>query len=221
MKPIGYIHTPFPSKFGVPRQSGLTSLASEIILDSEFSSPECVRGLEDYSHIWLLWSFSDVPEGKWSPTVRPPRLGGNKRMGVFATRSPFRPNAIGLSCVRLLSVSQRDGHTVLTVEGADTKDGTPLYDIKPYLPYVDSHPEAAGGFAADVADYALEVTLPPKAEAKLDASLRAPLLEVLSQDPRPSYQDDSGRIYGFEFDRYEVKFRVDGTRLTVVDITEI
>lgn len=220
MKPIGYIRTPFPTKFGVPRQSGLVTLASKVVLEAEYSDPECVRGLDEYSHIWLIWGFSDVPEGKWSPTVRPPRLGGNRRMGVFATRSPYRPNAMGLSCVKLVSIGREDGRTVLTVEGIDTKDATPVYDIKPYLPYTDSHPDAKGGFAAEVLDYALEVTVPEAEAAKLDGGLLEPLTEILSQDPRPSYQDDPDRVYGFEFDRYEVKFKVDGKVLTVTQITK-
>ncbi len=222
MRPIAYIRSAFPSKFGIPRQSGLVDeLQSRIIFEPEYRNPEAFRGLEGYSHIWLLWEFSEAKRQNWSPTVRPPRLGGNKRVGVFATRSPFRPNPIGLSVVRLEEICL---HTtegpVLNVRGADLMDGTPIYDIKPYLPHIDSHPEASGGFAKEAATYALEVIIPEQWESKVPQEHRAALAAVLAQDPRPSYQNDPERVYGFVFAGMEVKFTVQGNVLTVCSITK-
>lgn len=217
---IARIHTDFGSKFGVPRQSGVVpQLRATIVFEPEYRSPEALRGLEDFSHLWLIWHFSQVKREGWSPTVRPPRLGGNTRMGVFATRSPYRPNPIGLSCVRLESI---DLHTpqgpVITVSGADMMDGTPILDIKPYLSYTDSHPEAAGGFVADLGDRSLSVDCPPALLTPLPEDTRTALLAVLAHDPRPTYQQDPERIYGMRFAQWEVKFRVADGCLTVLDI---
>ena len=217
LKVIAHIHTAFPTKFGIPRQSGLVdSLRGEIIFTPEYRNADAVRGLEDFSHIWLVWQFSGAVRDSWSPTVRPPRLGGNIRMGVFATRSPFRPNPIGLSSVRLVEVDWRgaDG-PALVVAGADLMDGTPIYDVKPYLPYADSHPEAAGGFTDRVARRLLEVECPAELLSMLPPEKREALLGVLAQDPRPSYQTDPDRIYGMSFAGREVRFTVKDRRLTV------
>ena len=223
MKIIARIHTDFGSKFGVPRQSGLVeSLRGEVVFEPEYRSPDAVRGLEGYSHIWLLWEFSENLREGWSPTVRPPRLGGNTRMGVFATRSPFRPNPIGLSCVALekVDITQERG-PVLTVLGADLVDGTPIFDIKPYVPYADSRPKAVGGFALTAPEAALAVTVPPEAAAALPAEKLAALKEVLARDPRPSYQDDPGRVYGLTFAGANVRFTVVENRLTVTEILPV
>ena len=219
MTVIAHIESPYGTKFGIPRQSGLTvSVRSRIVFEKEFRSPEALRGIEEYSHVWLLWLFSEA-EG-WSPTVRPPMLGGNRRMGVFATRSPFRPNHIGLSCVRLIGVEHdgKDG-MVLHVEGADLMDGTPIIDIKPYLPYTDSHPEASGGFTEKVLrEYEpLEVVL-PEMMPHMDEGTKEALKETLASDPRPHYHDDPQRIYGMTFSGYEVKFRVRGKTAEVLSI---
>lgn len=217
---IARIHTDFPTKFGIPRQSGLVeSLRAQIIFEPEFRSADAVRGLADFSHIWLLWQFSGAVRDGWSPTVRPPRLGGNTRMGVFATRSPFRPNPIGLSSVRLERV-ELDPHLgpVLHVRGADLMDGTPIYDIKPYLPYADCHPDAAGGFASAAERGPLEVDFPPQWKAQLPADRLEALCGVLANDPRPSYQNDPNRVYGLEFAGFEVRFRVEGRVLTVCEV---
>lgn len=217
MEIIARIETDFPAKFGVPRQSGLAqALRAIIVFEPKYRNPDCVRGLEDFSHIWLLWGFSETEKKDFSPTVRPPRLGGNRHMGVFATRSPFRPNGIALSCVKLekIEFSAKEG-TVLHVSGADTVSGTPIYDIKPYLPFTDSHPDAVAGFADAVRDYALEVCFEQQLLLRIPADLREGLIQVLSQDPRPSYQNDAERVYGFEFAGYEIKFTVDGNTLTV------
>ena len=218
IRPIGYIKTAFPTKFGIPRQAGLVSLTAEIVLNKEFSDIMCIRGIEDYSHLWVIWDFSDVPEYKWQPTVRPPRLGGNKRVGVFATRSPYRPNPIGLSSGELVGVSQKNGQTVICVRGADMKDGTPVYDIKPYLAYTDSHPQAVGGFSDAVLDYSLKVVIPKGELKKIPDELHSSLYEILSEDPRPSYQKDESRVYGFRFSDYEIKFTVVDNTLTVKEI---
>jgi len=184
--------------------------------------PEALRGIEGYSHLWLIWQFHQAERDAWSPTVRPPRLGGNARMGVFATRSPFRPNPIGLSSVKLEEVRQEKGlGTVLVVSGADLMDGTPIYDVKPYLPYADCHPEATGGFAHEVKDYALEVIIPDDLLAKVPEDKREALRGVLAQDPRPGYQRDPERTYGFEFAALEVRFRVAEGVLTVTDIIHL
>lgn len=210
---IARIHTDFPTKFGIPRQSGLVKNRGTIIFEPEYRKEEALRGLEEYSHLWLIWEFSEVVRDHWSPTVRPPRLGGNKRRGVFATRSPFRPNPIGLSCVRITGIEKHpEMGMVIHVEGADLKDGTPILDIKPYLPYVDCVPDAKGGFADRVKEYALDVVIPEELLRKLPEEQRACVKEILAEDPRPSYQNDPDRIYGMEYDGYEIRFRVkDGT----------
>lgn len=222
MKPIAHIENDFPTKFGIPRQSGLVnSLHARIVMEPEYRNPDAFRGLEDYSHIWLIWEFSQAVRQKWSPTVRPPRLGGNVRMGVFATRSPFRPNPLGLSVVQLEEIVLHGANApYLTVSGADLMHGTPIYDIKPYLPHIDSHPEARGGFALPAAAHRLEVRFPEVWLEKVPESLRAGLTEVLAQDPRPSYQHDTDRVYGFPFAGLEVRFTVDGEVLTVCEILE-
>ena len=220
MRPIAYIRSDFSGKFGIPRQSGLVKeLTAAVVFEPAYRDVSACRGLEGFSHIWLIWEFSQARGKEWSPTVRPPRLGGNKRVGVFATRSPFRPNPIGLSCVRLLAVSQDSAlGPVLDVAGADLLDGTPIYDIKPYLPYADCKPEAAGGFAAAPKEADLEVDCPPELLEALPEEKRPALLAVLAQDPRPQYQDDPNRVYGMTFAGLEVKFQVDGKRLTITQI---
>ncbi len=220
MQIIAHIHTDFPSKFGIPRQSGLVpGLQGRIIFTKPYRNPDALRGMEAYSHLWLLWQFSEAVRDTWSPTVRPPRLGGNTRMGVFATRSPFRPNAIGLSSVVL---SRVDFHTkdgpVLYVCGADLLDGTPIFDIKPYLPFTDSHPDAVGGFADDRFSYALDVRIADTLLQKIPVSDHAALRAILSEDPRPSYQNDKDRVYGMPYRDYEVRFTVDDGVLTVCEI---
>lgn len=220
MKTIAHIYTDFPTKFGIPRQSGLVdSLVGKIVFEKEYRVDEAFRGLDGYSHIWLIWKFSEAQRDSWSPTVRPPRLGGNRRMGVFATRSPFRPNPIGLSAVRLLRVEYTaDEGPVLYVSGADLMDGTPICDIKPYLPFTDSHPQAAGGFADGVSGDRVEVVLPPDLASVLPMDKQNALTEILAGDPRPSYQNDPDRVYGFPFAGFEVKFTVKDAVLTVTDI---
>ncbi len=220
LKVIAKIHSCFPTKFGIPRQSGLAeALPAEIVFEPEYRSPEAVRGLEDYSHIWLIWLFSEAVRDTWSPTVRPPRLGGNVRMGVFATRSPFRPNELGLSSVRLDRIEYtKDRGPVLHVLGADLMDETPIFDIKPYLPFADSHPDASGGFADDKKNYSLRVQCPEELLFHLPEELREGLIQSLAQDPRPGYQRDSDRIYGFAYGGFEVRFRVAGNTLEVVEI---
>ena len=221
MKIIAHIENDFPTKFGIPRQSGLVnSLRSRIVFAPEYRNPDAFRGLEDFSHVWLIWEFSQAVRQKWSPTVRPPRLGGNTRMGVFATRSPFRPNPVGLSAVQLEEVVLHGADApYLVVSGADLMNGTPLYDIKPYLPHIDSHPDARGGFAVPAAEHRLKVVFPEQWLEKVPEQLRDGLTEVLAQDPRPSYQHDPERVYGFGFARLEVKFTVDGDVLTVCGVT--
>ena len=220
MNIIARIHTDFPTKFGIPRQSGLAdSLLSQIVFEPDYRVAEAFRGLEEFSHLWLIWQFSQAVREGWSPTVRPPRLGGNKRMGVFATRSPFRPNNIGLSSVRLVELRHDPAlGPVVVVAGADLMDGTPILDIKPYLPFTDSHPQAAGGFAHPFQDYRLQVSCPPALLEAFPPALRQGLLQVLEQDPRPSYQQDPQRVYGLPFAGWEVRFTVDGDRLTVRDL---
>ena len=214
LKIIAKIHTDFPTKFGIPRQSGLVDeLKATIVFEPEYRVADAVRGLEDFSHVWLIWQFSEAVRDGWSPTVRPPRLGGNKRMGVFSTRAPFRPNAIGLSSVKLERVEiTRDLGPVLHVSGADLMDGTPIFDIKPYLPYVDSHPEAKGGFAQPLTSYELEVDFPEDLLERVAKDKREALTAILKQDPRPAYQKDPDRIYGFPFAGQEIKFTVDDER---------
>ena len=217
---IARIRSDFPTKFGVPRQSGLVdALKADVVFEPEYRNADALRGLEDFSHIWLIWQFSGAVREKWSPTVRPPRLGGNARMGVFATRSPFRPNPIGLSCVRLEGVGQDpELGPVLHVAGADLMDGTPIYDVKPYLPYADCKPEALGGFAAQPKQASLTVDFPEELLALVPERKRQALRGVLAQDPRPSYQEDPQRVYGMTFGGLEVKFRVEGDRLTVCQV---
>ena len=220
MKIIARIRTELPEKFGVPRQSGLVpQLRGRVIFEPEYRNPDAVRGLEDFSHIWLIWQFSRAVREGWSPTVRPPRLGGNRRMGVFATRSPFRPNALGLSSVRLDRVELDPAlGPVLHVSGADLMDGTPIFDIKPYLPYTDSHPQAAGGFTDGLAPAPLTVEGSPALLEHIPADSREGLLGVLAGDPRPRYQEDPQRVYGLSFAGRNVKFTVDGDRLTVIAV---
>ncbi len=219
IKPIAYIHNDLKTKFGVPRQSGLAnSLLSEIVFEPEFRVSDALRGISDFSHIWLIWSFSEARRSDWSPTVRPPRLGGNERVGVFATRSPYRPNSLALSCVKLVRIEHREGlGDVLIVSGADLMNGTPIYDIKPYLPYADSVEAATGGFAPD-GGKTLDVVDENGALDKLAEDKRATLAELLARDPRPQYHDDAKRIYGMSYGDYEVKFRVDGKLLYIVSI---
>lgn len=223
MKIIAHIHTDFTSKFGIPRQSGLVDeLEATIIFEPEYRVPEALRGIEEYSHIWLLWQFSECADKEWSPTVRPPRLGGNKRMGVFATRSPFRPNPVGLSSVRLMGTEKTEKYgIVLRVAGADLLDGTPIYDIKPYLPYVDSHPEASNGFALYEKEGGLTVEIPDGIIDMIPESKRNALKGILAQDPRPGYQNEPGRIYGIDFAGFNIRFTVDENILAVVSAEQI
>ena len=221
MKVIARIHTDFETKFGVPRQSGLVDTTARIVFEPPYRVADAVRGLADFSHIWLLWQFSEAVREDWSPTVRPPMLGGNTRMGVFATRSPFRPNPIGLSCVRLERVEFTPTlGPVLYVSGADLMNGTPIYDIKPYLPYTDAHPEATSGFAGTVPDRTVQVNDPHSLLDTVVEEKREALLRVLAADPRPTYQHDPERVYGFGFGGYEIRFQVDGHVLTVVAVIE-
>ena len=221
LKVIAHIRTAFPTKFGIPRQSGLVdSLRGEIIFTPEYRNADAVRGLEDFSHIWLVWQFSGAVRETWSPTVRPPRLGGNTRRGGFATRSPFRPNPLGLASVKLEGIEMRpEVGPVLLVRGADLMDGTPIYDIKPYIPYADCHPDAAAGFTAQTQFHHVEVVCPEEVWAQVPAAERDGLRGVLENDPRPSYQHDPERVYGMEFAGLEVHFKVDGDTLTVTDIS--
>lgn len=223
MKIIAKIHNDFKEKFGIPRQSGLSGeLKSKIVFEPEYRNPDALRGINGYSHLWLIWQFSEAIREDWSPTVRPPRLGGNKRVGVFATRAPYRPNPIGLSSVKLEAVDQTsDEGIVLIVSGADLLDGTPIYDIKPYLAYVDSHPDATDGFAEKVRDYALNVVFCKDLLSKIDISRRKSLIQILEQDPRPSYQNDPEREYGMKFADYEIFFKVDGDTLTVTRVDSL
>ena len=219
LKVIARISSGFTEKFGIPRQSGLAKTKAEIVFEPEYQNAEALRGIEGYTYLWLIWGFSMVKQEKWHPTVRPPRLGGNKRMGVVATRSPFRPNPIGLSSVKLLEVRKTDDRgTVLIVSGADMMNGTPVYDIKPYLPYVDCHMDASDGFTEETKDYALRVqweTPFPYGEEK-----KQELTQILRQDPRPSYQEDAERIYGMSYDGMEIKFRVEQRNLIVLKIDQ-
>lgn len=220
MKIIARIHSDFPTKFGIPRQSGLVdSLQATIVFGQEYRNADALRGLEDFSHLWLIWQFSQAVREGWSPTVRPPRLGGNTRMGVFATRSPFRPNAIGLSCVQIAGIELSSPlGPVIHVLGADLMDQTPIFDLKPYLPHADCKPDASGGFAAPVAGYALRVECAPLLLQIVPESRRQALLAILAQDPRPSYHHNPGRIYGFPFAGTEVRFSVRDDVLTVREI---
>ena len=219
---IARMKSDFATKFGIPRQSGLVEeLRSTIVFEPEFRNSDALRGIEDYSHLWIIWQFSEAVRQGWSPTVRPPRLGGNTRMGVFATRSPFRPNNLGLSCVKLLGVEHTEKYgTVLHVGGADLMDGTPIFDIKPYIPYADCQPDASGGFTATAGDFILKVEFPEDLLSRLPEEKRKAAAEVLSHDPRPSYQRKPDRIYGLTFAGYDIRFTVKEDILTVVDVTK-
>ena len=221
IRPVAYIRTEFPEKFGIPRQSGLAErLSGKIIFEKEFRIPEAFRGLSDFSHLWLIWEFSANRHSEWQPTVRPPRLGGNAHMGVFATRSPYRPNPLGLSCVELESIDFDDPEgPVLYVRGADLMDGTPIYDIKPYIRYADSHPDAVCGYVDELSESKLRVKISPELVAKVDDDdVLAAMVEMLSLDPRPSYHNDPHREYGLSFAGYNVRFIVCDGVLEVVDI---
>ena len=219
---IARMHSDFATKFGIPRQSGLVEeLKSTIVFEPEFRNPDALRGIEDFSHLWIIWQFSEAVRQGWSPTVRPPRLGGNTRMGVFATRSPFRPNNLGLSCVRLLGVEHTPEHgTVLHVGGADLMDGTPIFDIKPYIPYADCQSDATGGFTDSAGDFLLKVEFPQELLNILPESKREAAIQVLSHDPRPSYQRKPERIYGLTFAGFDLRFRVQDDILTVVEVNK-
>ena len=223
MRIIARMKSDFSSKFGIPRQSGLVeSLRSTIVFEPEFRNADALRGIEGFSHLWIIWQFSEAVRQDWSPTVRPPRLGGNTRLGVFATRSPFRPNAIGLSCVQLINVEHTENcGTVLHVAGADLMNGTPILDIKPYIPYSDAHPDAAGGFTDTAGDFLLEVDFPAGLLSKLPAEKRQAAIGVLSHDPRPSYQRSAERIYGLSFAGFDIRFRVEEDVLHVTDVCKI
>ena len=220
VKPIAFMHSDFDSKFGIPRQSGLVEqLRSTIVFTPEFRNPDALRGIEDFSRLWIIWQFSEAVRQGWSPTVRPPRLGGNTRMGVFATRSPFRPNNLGLSCVTLLGVERTESYgTVLHVGGADLMDGTPIFDIKPYIPYADAFPDAKGGFTTGAGEYLLEVNFPEELLSRLPEDKRDAAIGVLSHDPRPSYQKDTDRVYGLRVAGFEIRFSVKDSILTVVEV---
>ena len=219
LRVIARMESDFPDKFGIPRQSGLTSLASRIVFEPEFRDPNALRGIEGWSHLWILWIFSEAVRPGWSPTVRPPRLGGNERVGVFATRSPFRPNNIGLSSVKLERVEHTENEgDVLIVSGADLMDGTPIIDIKPYVPYADAHPEASGGFAAEKFGKKLKVVFPEELLSRVEPGKREGLKDLLAEDPRPAVQDDPERVYGMRFSDVEIKFVVSDGVLTGVDV---
>ena len=219
LRVIARMESDFPDKFGIPRQSGLTSLASRIVFEPEFRDPNALRGIEGWSHLWILWIFSEAVRPGWSPTVRPPRLGGNERVGVFATRSPFRPNNIGLSSVKLERVEHTENEgDVLIVSGADLMDGTPIIDIKPYVPYADAHPEASGGFAAEKFGKKLDVMFPEELLSRVEPGKREGLKDLLAEDPRPAVQDDPERVYGMRFSDVEIKFVVSDGVLSVVDV---
>ena len=220
---IARMRSDFSGKFGIPRQSGLVEeLRATVIFEPEYRNADALRGLEGFSHLWIIWQFSEAVRSDWSPTVRPPRLGGNTRMGVFATRSPFRPNHLGLSCVRLLGIEETAEHgTVLHVGGADLMDGTPIFDIKPYIPYADCQPDATGGFTEQADEYLLEVDFPTALLKHLPESKQAAAVEVLRHDPRPSYQRNPDRIYGLTFAGFDIRFQVTENRLTVIDVTAV
>ncbi len=223
MEIIAHIETDFKSKFGLPRQSGIIEeIEGRIVFHGQYRNPDALRGLEDFSHIWILWQFSESKKEGWSATVRPPLLGGNKRMGVFATRSPYRPNPIGLSSVRLLRIEQTEKEgPVLIVCGCDLMDGTPIYDIKPYLPYCDCHEDATGGFTDTLGKRILQVNCPDSLIGKIPPEKRTALISALEGDPRPSYQHDPERVYGFTFADWEIKFKVENSSLVVTDIKNL
>ena len=220
---IARMESDFPTKFGIPRQSGLVEdLHSIIVFEPEFRNPDALRGITDYTHLWIIWQFSEAVRQEWSPTVRPPRLGGNTRMGVFATRSPFRPNSLGMSCVKLVGVEQtQDKGTVLRVAGADLMNGTPIFDIKPYIPYSDCHTDASGGFTDTADNYLLEVDFPDDLLSLIAEDKRKALCGVLSHDPRPSYQRTPNRVYGISFADYNIRFTVDANTLYVKEVTKL
>ena len=220
IRPIAVMRSDFPTKFGIPRQSGLVeSLRSTIVFEPEYRNPDALRGLEDFSHIWLIWQFSEAVRTDWTPTVRPPRLGGNTRMGVFATRSPFRPNSLGLSCVKIIGIEQTaENGTVIHVAGADLMNGTPIFDIKPYIPYGDCHPEALGGFTSTAGDFLLQVEFPQEFLKLLPEDKQEAALELLSHDPRPSYQTKSDRTYGLSFAGFDIRFTVENDVLRVKEV---
>lgn len=221
IKQIATIYNNYKTKFGIPRQSGLVKeTTSVIVFEPEYRDVNAVRGLLEYSHLWLIWCFSENKMEKWSPTVRPPRLGGNKKMGVFATRSPFRPNPLGLSCVELDRIEVGEEGPVLYVKGADLMDQTPIFDIKPYLPHIDSHPEAKGGFSANTLDYHIEVEEEEDALGQLPEQIAKEVVEILAQDPRPGYQREEGRIYGMEYGDYEIKFRPEEEKIVVISVEQ-
>ena len=223
IQPIAKMHSDFPTKFGIPRQSNLVdALESVIVFEPEFRNPDALRGIEGFSHLWIIWQFSEAVRQEWSPTVRPPRLGGNTRMGVFATRSPFRPNHLGLSCVKLIDIehTEKEG-TVLRVAGADLMDGTPIFDIKPYIPYSDSFPEAKGGFTDTAEDFLLDVAFPPQLLEILPECKRQAAIGVLSHDPRPSYQRKPDRVYGLVFAGFDIRFTVKDKTLTVCEVKKM
>ena len=221
--PIARMKSDFSTKFGIPRQSGLVQqLRSTIVFEPEFRNADALRGLEGFSHLWIIWQFSEAVRTQWTPTVRPPRLGGNTRMGVFATRSPFRPNNLGLSCVKLLGIEETaEFGTVIHVGGADLMDGTPIFDIKPYIPYADCQTDAVGGFTDQADAYLLEVNFPAPLLAKLPQEKHAAAMEILRHDPRPSYQRKPGRIYGLEFAGFDIRFTVEEQALTVVEVEKM
>ena len=221
LKTIAKIYTGFDEKFGIPRQSGMVDVPARIVFEPDYRDINAIRGLEGFSHIWVLWEFSKAKSYTWQPTVRPPRLGGNKRMGVFATRSPFRPNSIGLSSLRLLRIEKNEAlGAVLHVSGADILNGTPIFDIKPYIAFTDSHPDAVCGFSEEYKDYKLEVLVSDILLNRLPDELKQPLIDLLANDPRPSYQHNSERVYGVSFFDYEIKFTVNNMTLTVTDINK-
>jgi tRNA-Thr(GGU) m(6)t(6)A37 methyltransferase TsaA len=220
---IARMRSDFATKFGIPRQSGLVEeLRSTIVFEPEYRNADALRGIDGFSHLWIIWQFSEAVRSDWSPTVRPPRLGGNTRMGVFATRSPFRPNHLGLSCVKLLGVEETEEFgTVIHVGGADLMDGTPIFDIKPYVPYADCHPEAAGGFTDTAGEYLLQVAFPEELLSLLPADKRQAAISVLSHDPRPSYQRNPDRVYGLTFAGYDIRFYVKEDILTVTAVEKV
>ena len=222
MKPIAHIYTDFPDKFGIPRQSGLIDeLVGKIVFEKEYRDPSALKGLEQFSHIWLIWEFSEAKRDTWSPTVRPPRLGGNKRMGVFATRSPFRPNPIGLSSVKLKEIVTESEGSVLYVTGADLMNGTPIFDIKPYIPLSDCHPDASEGYTRETKLHLLQVECDEALLAEIPEDKQTALLKTLAQDPRPAYLDDPTREYGITFGKHNIKFKVAEDVLTVTKIEEV
>lgn len=222
LKVIAHIHTDFPEKFGIPRQSGLVKeLQGYIVFEPEYRTKDALKGIEEFTHLWLLWAFEGVDTDKFNATVRPPRLGGNETRGVFATRSPFRPNPIGLSSVKFEGLEETGEGTVIRVSGIDMRDNTPIYDIKPYLAYVDAHPEATDGFAGEHKEDNLRVVFPEKFLSEFEEEKRETIIRVLSQDPRPHYQNDADRIYGVSFAGKNVKFKVDGDTLTVTGVEHL